>query len=123
MATDLAVTVEDKPGALAGMGEAIGAAGINIGGVCGATAPGASVVHFLVDDPAGAREALEGAGFTSIDQREVVVVEVEDRPGMLGEVGRKLSDAGVNIELIYLATGTRLVVGAADLDAVRAATG
>jgi hypothetical protein len=123
MATDLAVTVEDKPGALAGMGEAIGAAGINIGGVCGAAAPGASVVHFLVDDPAGAREALEGAGFTSIDQREVVVVEVEDRPGMLGEVGRKLSDAGVNIELIYLATGTRLVIGAADLDAVRAATG
>jgi hypothetical protein len=123
MATDLAVTVEDKPGALAGMGEAIGAAGINIGGVCGAAAPGASVVHFLVDDPAGAREALEGSGFTSIDQREVVVVEVEDRPGMLGEVGRKLSDAGVNIELIYLATGTRLVIGAADLDAVRAATG
>jgi hypothetical protein len=123
MATDLAVTVEDEPGALAGMGEAIGAAGINIGGVCGAAAPGASVVHFLVDDPAGAREALAGAGFTSIAEREVVVVEVEDRPGMLGEVGRKLADAGVNIELIYLATGTRLVVGAADLDAVRAATG
>jgi hypothetical protein len=123
MATDLAVTVEDKPGALAGMGEAIGAAGINIGGVCGASTPGTSVVHFLVDDPAGAREALEGAGFTSVAEREVVVVEVEDRPGVLGEVGRKLSDAGVNIELIYLATGTRLVVGAADLDAVRAATG
>jgi hypothetical protein len=105
------------------MGEAIGAAGINIGGVCGAAAPGASTVHFLVDDPAGAREALEGAGFTSIAEREVAVVEVEDRPGVLGEVGRKLSDAGVNIELIYLATGTRLVVGAADLDAVRAATG
>jgi|RhiMethySRZTD1v2_1073278.scaffolds.fasta_scaffold198273_3 hypothetical protein len=123
MATDLAVTVEDKPGALAGMGEAIGAAGINIGGVCGAAAPGGSVVHFLVDDPTGAREALEGAGFTSVAEREVVVVDVEDRPGVLGEVGRKLSDAGVNIELIYLATGTRLVVGAADLDAVRAATG
>jgi hypothetical protein len=122
MATDLAVTVEDKPGALAGMGEAIGAAGINIGGVCGVAASGASVVHFLVDDSAGAREALQGAGFTSVDEREVVVVEVEDRPGVLGEVGRKLADAGVNIELIYLATGTRLVVGAADLDAVRAAT-
>src|SRR5262245_52788739 len=122
MATDLAVTVEDEPGALAGMGEAIGAAGINIGGVCGAAGPGASVVHFLVDDAAGAREALEGAGFTSVAEREVAVVEVEDRPGVLGEVGRKLADGGVNIELIYLATGTRLVVGAADLDAVRAAT-
>jgi hypothetical protein len=123
MATDLAVTVEDKPGALAGMGEAIGAAGINIGGVCGVAAPGASVVHLLVDDAAGAQEALAGAGFTFVEEREVVVLEVEDRPGVLGEVARKLADAGVNIELVYLASGTRLVVGAADLDAVRAATG
>jgi hypothetical protein len=123
MATDLAVTVEDRPGALAGMGEAIGAAGINIGGVCGVAAPGASVVHLLLDDAAGAREALEGAGFTSLEERDVVVLEIEDRPGVLGEVARKLADAGVNIELVYLASGTRLVVGAADLDAVRAATG
>ena len=71
--------------------------------------------------PPAAREALEGAGFTSIDEREVAVVEVEDRPGVLGEVARKLADAGVNIELVYLASGTRLVIGAADLDKVRAA--
>ena len=121
MATDLAVTVEDKPGALAGMGEAIGAAGINIGGVCAAATPGASVVHLLVDDAGGARQALEGAGFSSIEEREVAVLEVEDRPGVLGEVARKLADAGVNIELVYLASGTRLVIGAADLDKVRAA--
>jgi hypothetical protein len=120
MATDLAVTVEDKPGALAGMGEALGAAGINIGGVCGAT-PGASVVHLLVDDAAGARQAMEGAGFTSIEEREVVVLDIEDSPGVLGEVARTLADAGVNIELVYLASGTRLVIGAADLDPVRAA--
>ena len=60
MATDLAVTVEDKPGALAGMGEAIGAAGINIGGVCGAATPGASVVHLLVDDAAAAPGGARG---------------------------------------------------------------
>jgi len=123
MATDLAVTVEDKPGILAGIGEALGAAGINIAGVCGAATPGSSVVHLLVEDVAGAREALEGAGFSSVAESEVVVLEVEDRPGMLGEVARKLSDAGVNLQLVYLATGTRLVLGAADLDAVRAATG
>jgi hypothetical protein len=66
---------------------------------------------------------LEGAGFTSVEEREVVVLDVEDRPGVLGEVARKLADAGVNIELVYLASGTRLVVGASDLDAVRNATG
>ncbi len=49
------------------------------------------------------------------------MLDVEDRPGVLGEVARKLADAGVNIELVYLASGTRLVIGAADLDAVRSA--
>ena len=47
-------------------------------------------------------------------------MSLEDRPGALGETARKIADAGVNIELAYLATGTRLVVGAADLDKIRA---
>jgi hypothetical protein len=121
MATDLAVTVDDQPGVLAGMGEAIGAAGINIIGVSGSATSGPSVVHLLVEDAAGTRAALEAAGYGSIEEREVLVVDVEDRPGALGETARKLADAGVNIELVYLATGTRLVVGAADLEGVRAA--
>ena len=121
MASDLAVTVEDKPGVLAGMGEAIGEAGINIGGVCGAAAGAGSVVHLLVDDATATREALEAAGFGAVEEREVLVVDIEDRPGALGETARKIADAGVNIELVYLATGPRLVIGAADLDAVRAA--
>ena len=50
----------------------------------------------------------------------MIVVDLEDRPGVLGETARKIADAGINVELIYLASGTRLVIGAADLDAVRA---
>jgi hypothetical protein len=121
MSTDLAVTVEDQPGVLAGMGEALGKAGINIIGVSGVAATGPSVVHLLVDDAAATRNALADAGFTAVEEREVAVVDVEDRPGALGETARKLADAGINIELVYLATGTRLVIGAADLAAVRAA--
>jgi hypothetical protein len=121
MATDLAVTVDDNPGVLAGMGEAIGKAGINISGVCGAAAGAGSVVHLLVDDAAATRRALEGAGFSAIQEREVLVLDIEDKPGALGEVARRIANAGVNIELVYLASGTRIVVGAADLDAVRGA--
>jgi hypothetical protein len=120
MATDLAVTVEDKPGELANLGEATGRAGINIDGVCCCPVEGRFVVHLLVDDAAGARRAVEDAGYTSIEEREVVVLGVEDRPGALGDTTRKIADAGVNIELAYLATNTRLVVAAADLDEVRA---
>jgi len=120
MATDLAVTVEDKPGELASLGEAAGRAGINIDGVCCFSSEGRFVVHLLVDDAAGTRRAVANAGYTSIEEREVVIVGLEDRPGALGETARKIADAGVNIELAYLATSTRLVVGAADLDKVRA---
>jgi hypothetical protein len=121
VATDVAVTVEDEPGMLARLGEAIGAAGVNIEGVSGVAAGAGSVVHFLVDDVEGALRALEAAGFTDAKEREVVVLEVEDRPGVLGETARRIADAGVNIELIYLATGTRLVLGGSDLAALRAA--
>ena len=54
---------------------------------------------------------------------EVVVVTVDDRPGVLGDVSRTLGDAAVNITLAYLATGTRLVFGADDLAQARAALG
>src|SRR5205807_3683813 len=119
MATDLAVTVEDKPGELASLGEATGRAGINIDGVCCSASEGRFVVHLLVDDAAGARRAVENAGYTSIEEREVVLVGLEDQPGALGKTARKIADAGVNVELAYLATDTRLVVGAADLEDLR----
>jgi hypothetical protein len=121
MPTDLAVTVEDKPGELAALGEATGKAGINLDGLCCYPEEGRFVVHVLVEEAAGARRAFEDAGYRSIVEREVVVVGLEDRPGALGGVARKIADAGVNIELAYLATNTRLVVGAADLDSVRSA--
>ncbi|MGH9247594.1 MAG: ACT domain-containing protein [Acidimicrobiales bacterium] len=120
MATDLAVTVEDKPGELASLGEAAGRAGINIDGVCCFPCEGRFVVHLLVDDAGATRRAIESAGYTSIEEREVVVVDLEDRPGALGETTRKVADAGVNIDLAYVATNTRLVIGAAELDRVRA---
>lgn len=123
MATDLAISVEDQPGVLASMSEALGSAGVNIAGVWGAGTGSGSVVHLLVDDETGARQALEGAGFGSIEAREVVMVDIEDRPGALGEAARKIADAGVNIELVCLASDTRLMIGAADVDAVRAALG
>ena len=121
MAIDLAVTVEDKPGELASLGEATGRVGINIEGVCCFSSQGRFVVHLLVDDAAAARQAIEGVGYTLIEEREVVVVGLEDRPGALGEATRKVADAGVNIELAYLATNTRLVLGAAEVDKLTAA--
>jgi hypothetical protein len=122
MAKDLTVILEDRPGTLADLGEATGGADINIDGICAATAEGKGTIHILVEDAAGARSALEDAGIEVSGERDVLVVEVEDRPGTMAEVARRLADAGVNIELAYTTfSGVRLVLGVDDLDKAREA--
>lgn len=122
MATDLRLEAEDTPGQLATIGGELGKAGINVDGFSAVVAGGQGVVHLLVEDADGARRALEGAGYTVAAAREALVVSgVEDRPGFLGETAGRLADAGVNIEVAYLGTGTRLVLVVDDRDAAERA--
>jgi hypothetical protein len=121
MAKELTVLLENRPGTLADMGEALGRAGINLEGICGVATADASAVHILPADAAGARQALEASGFEVSEEREVLVVEIEDRPGALGALARKVAEAGVNMDRVYLATNTRLVISADDLDKARGA--
>ena len=121
MATDLTVTLEDRPGTLAQVGEILGNAGINIDGAAGFEVGGRGILHLLVSDGASAREALSQAGVECGDEREVEVVNIVDQPGEMGRHLRRIADAGVNVDLIYLATETRLVLGSGDPDALRQA--
>ena len=119
---DVTVTLENRPGRLADFGEATRRAGINIEGVCGTTEGGQGVIHILVEDAAATRAALSEAGLEVSGERDVLVVDVEDRPGTMGEVARGIGEAGVNIELVYTTFGAvRLVLGVDDLDKARAA--
>lgn len=116
MTTDLTLYLSDKPGALAKVGELLGRNGINIEGICGTTRGGAPAeVHLLVADRDAAVGALRAEGISVAFATDVTVISVEDRPGALGELGQKLAAAGVNITLVYLATNTRLVIGADNL--------
>lgn len=121
MNKDLTVVLEDRPGTIADLGEALGEAGINIDGICGIPCEGKGILHILVEDASGARRALEAAGLQVTNERDVFLHESEDRPGMLGEVARKIANAGVNVDLIYKATKTKLVIGADDLEKAQAA--
>jgi hypothetical protein len=121
MATDFTITMEDRPGSLAKLGETMGKAGINIEGACAVTGGGKGEVHILVPDAAAARSALKAAGISVTSEREVLVVDAKDRPGELGRVSRKLADAGVNIQLFYLSTGMKFVIGVDDAKKAKAA--
>ncbi|MGH8833442.1 MAG: ACT domain-containing protein [Actinomycetes bacterium] len=122
MSTDLTVILDDRPGQLARLGRATGEAGVNIRGLAAFTGDGKGVVHVLVDDDAvvRCREALARAGMGVADEREVLVVDLEDRPGTLGELTRQLAKASVNIDLAYPTfDGVKIVIATEDLKAAR----
>ncbi len=80
-------------------------------------------LHILVPHAEAARRALAISHLAVTREREVVVVDVEDRPGVLADLTRRIARAGVNLDLVYVATRNRVVFGAPDLDALKAALG
>src|SRR5262245_3063048 len=123
MPIDLTVILDNRPGELARLGWAVGRAGVNIRGLAAFTGEGKGVVHVLVDDEATdrCRDALKRAGMGIADEREVLVVDLEDRPGTLGELTRKLADANVNIDLAYKTfRGEKGVIATEDLKSAKA---
>jgi len=99
---DLAIVLENRPGALAEMGQALGKAGVSIEGGGAWVVDGKGVAHFLFADGTAAREALEAAGIEVLGEREVLVQRLkQDMPGQLGSLTRRMAEAGVNIEVLY----------------------
>ncbi|MGH3443556.1 MAG: ACT domain-containing protein [Nitriliruptorales bacterium] len=121
MPWDLTVELGNRPGALADIGELLGKEGINIEGIAAAATDDPALVHVLVDDPTDARRVLGDADISIVGDREVLVVDCPDQPGELGRRARQLADANVNIDLVYLASRTRLVFGTDDPAAAAAA--
>jgi hypothetical protein len=119
---DIAIVLENKPGALAALGETLGKENINIEGLSGALCEAGDIVHILVEEAGKAYNILERAGFTIKDQREVLVIEIKDivtKPGSGGSIFRKLAQEEINIDLIYLAENNRLIIGVDDLKKAR----
>ena len=123
MAFDLTIDIENTPGALAQVAGAISDAGVNIAAATCVGPGDRAELHILVPHAEAARHLLAISHLAVSREREVVVVNVEDRPGVLADLTRKIARAGVNIDLVYVATRNRLVFGATDLDGLRAALG
>ncbi len=123
MAVDLVIEIENSPGALAEVAASISDAGVNIAAATCVGPAATAELHILVPHAEAARHALAISHVGVSREREVVVVEVEDGPGVLADLTRKIARAGVNLDLVYVATRDRVVFGAPDLDGLRAALG
>ncbi len=120
MAFDLVIEVENTPGALAEVAGAVSDAGVNLAAATCIGDGESAELHILVPHPEPVRRALANSHLAVSREREVVVVDVEDRPGVLADLAGSIARAGVNLDLLYIATRNRMVFGASDLDALRA---
>jgi hypothetical protein len=123
MAVDLVIDIENTPGALARVATAISDAGVNIAAATCVGPGDRAELHILVPHAGAVRHALGISQLAVTREREVVVVEVQDRPGVLADLTHQIARAGVNLDLVYIATRNRVVFGAPDLPALKAALG
>jgi len=115
------VVGEDR--AVAEIWETLGRASIQMEASCAFPRLEGRVVHVVVKDADAdaAYEALRAGGFIPLDRRDVLIAEFEARPGAIGEIARKIADAGAKLYILYMATGDRVVIGASDLAKVTTA--
>ena len=117
------IRVANQAGALAKVTAAISDAGVNLAAATYTGSGDIADLHILVKHAEATRRVLEPAGLSVTDDQEVVVIDAEDRPGVLADLARRVADAGVNLSLVYVATGNRIVFGSSDIGALRGALG
>ena len=115
------VELENRPGTVADLSEALGERGINISGVAGAAWGDSAAIGLITNDDAGTRGVLDGRG-SNYRELDLVAAGLEDRPGTLGEAARRLANAGVDIQAIMPTgmQGNRVTVAFAVDDAAKA---
>ncbi len=123
MSTDFTIGLLDEPGTLARASDVLGRAGINIEGACGYLCEGQGRYHVLVSDAEHARRAFIDSGLDILEEREVVVVPIEDRPGAAAAILRRVAAAGINVDLLYASVDGRMVLGGRDPGGIRRTLG
>jgi hypothetical protein len=109
-ATQLAVFLANRPGALARVCDALAKAEINIHALATSDTVDHSVVRMVVSDPTKALMLLGEAGVLALET-DVLMIETENEPGVLAKIAERLSRAEVNIEYAYLAASPQAASG------------
>ena len=121
VATDLVIEIDNEPGALARVAAAVSDAGVNLAAATCIGPGNRAELHILVPHAEAVRHALAITNVAVTREREVVVVDVEDRPGELADIARRVAKEGINLDLVYVATHNRVVLGSPDIDKLKGA--
>ena len=97
---EISLTIPNKVGLLSEVTGAIARAKVNIAAICAYGMENTAYFMLTTDSNAKAKKALAPLG-VGIEERDVVEVEVPDKPGELQKVAKKIADAGIDIEYMY----------------------
>jgi hypothetical protein len=100
-ATQLTVSVPDRPGMLGEVGSALGEKKANIRAFTAWVDGERGAIRVVVDKPAAAKKAMAAHGWETTEE-DVLEVALTDSPGSLGRIAQKLGKAGVNIRYAYV---------------------
>ena len=97
---ELRIEARNQAGIMAEIAAAMADNGVNIDNFCAYNCGENSVINLLTSDNAKARKVLEGRGY-AIEEREVVLLLLWNRPGALSTIAGKIRDAGINLQSVY----------------------
>jgi hypothetical protein len=103
IAKQLALFLENRPGTLARVCDALAAENINIFAISSSDTVDHIVVRMIVSDPARALFVFEEHG-TLVVEDDVLMIAGDNKPGSLAKLAHKLAGAKINIEYAYCAT-------------------
>ncbi|MFH1414041.1 MAG: hypothetical protein ABIG56_04270 [Candidatus Omnitrophota bacterium] len=98
---EIAAVASNKVGILADMSKLLAESNINIEAVAGYAQGNQAKIMLVCADNARATDALKEAGYKSIQESEVIVVELENKPGALKIITEKLVAENIDIKQIY----------------------
>ena len=120
-AYDFTIVIPHSKGSLATLAEELGRERINIEGLCAVEQNGNVIFHLLTTDKDATVRVINKVGYKVARETEVIMERIENQPGALGKVTRRLADAGINLTTVYVATDTRLVLGSENISALETA--
>jgi hypothetical protein len=120
-AYDFTIVIPHSKGSLATLAEELGREKINIEGLCAVEQNGNVIFHLLTTDKDATVRVINKVGYKVSRETEVIMERIENQPGALGKVTRRLADAGINLTTVYVATDTRLVLGSENISALETA--
>lgn len=97
---EIVIKVKNKVGIMADISKLLADHGINIEGVAGYVQGGEASLMFVTDDNLRACDAIKKKGFSPVE-KEVVVVDLENKAGALKVLSGKLASVGIDINYIY----------------------